>query len=303
VVLKRYETVDTSYYLFNATANSTGTYNVTVVVTDGQARTRHVWFLTVGATLVMPFETNSTTTVVDYSGFDNNGTVNGAFWTSEGRIGGCYSFNGSTYIVIPDATSLDGNGSWTEITIELWFYLSTDQTGTKLIAKMSTPNEAKRSYQIGFQSSGAANRLYGAVIIDGNSYKEVSYNTPLTVGTWYLVTLTYKSGDGLKLYLNGTLVAEITGLTGNIQASPGKDLYIGCRYGSEGFFNGKIDEIRIYPKALNTSQIQQHYQSQKAVGSYLANNDNHSTAPSMPFEYLILGILLPATIVGYKRHK
>jgi hypothetical protein len=127
---------------------------------------------------------------------------------------------------------------------------------------MSTSAEATRSYQIGFQSTTPANRLYGAVVIGSNSYIEAAYDTPLSSGVWYHVTLTYVSGIGAKLYLNGVEVANVSG-TGNIQASPGKDLYIGCRYGTEGFFNGKIDEVRLYPAALSPEQTYQRYSESK----------------------------------------
>jgi len=45
-------------------------------------------------TLLMPFETNSSTTAWDYSGYGNDGTVYGATWTSDGIVGGAYEFDG-----------------------------------------------------------------------------------------------------------------------------------------------------------------------------------------------------------------
>lgn len=215
--------------------------------------------------LLMPFDTNSGTTAKDYSGNGNTGTVTSATWASDGRIGGCYSFDGtSSYVTVADASSLDGDGLWTEITVEHWIYLAADQTGSRTISKMSTSSEAKRSYQIGFQTTTPANRLYGAVIIGSNSYQEAAYATALSTGVWYHVALTYKSGDTVRLYLNGVQVAALGTLTGNIQASPDKPLYIGRRFETTGtFFNGKIDDVRLYPSALSSSQIYQHYVESK----------------------------------------
>jgi len=254
----------TNSYTFDATSGTSGVHNVTIIVTDSfDAQAKHTWFLTVDATLVMPFDAEDAT-VTDYAGYDNNGTVNGATWTADGKIGGCYIFDGTDdYIIIPHSNALDGGGSWSEITIELWIYLATDQLGSKVITKMSTSTENIRSYQIGFQTAAPANRLYGAVIIEksGTQYYEAAYNTPLSTGLWYHVVLTYKSGDRVRLYLNGVQVAQnpSTGtLTGNLKASPDKPLYIGCRFDG-GYFSGKVDEVRIYPKALTAEQISRSY--------------------------------------------
>jgi hypothetical protein len=260
------------------------------------AQVKHKWFLTVDANLVMPFDSSSTP-VIDYAGKDNNGTVNGATWTPNGKIGGAYIFDGTDdYILILHSNALDGGGSWSEITIELWIYLATDQLGSKVITKMSSSTENIRSYQIGFQTAAPANRLYGAVVIEksGTQYYEAAYNTPLSTGIWYHVVLTYKSGDRVRLYLNGVQVAQnpSTGtLTGNLKASPDKPLYIGCRFDG-GYFNGKVDEVRIYPKALTASQINQsYYQTMNLLPSYLPATTQLASA-SLTYLSTILALLL-----------
>src|SRR3954468_453281 len=60
----------------------------------------------------------SGTTVADLSGHGNVGTVSKAAWTSAGKYGGAYSFNGtSSMISVPDSPSLDLT---TGMTIEAW---------------------------------------------------------------------------------------------------------------------------------------------------------------------------------------
>jgi hypothetical protein len=129
---------------------------------------------------------------------------------------------------------------------------------------MSSQSEAKRSYDIGIANSQPANKLYGGVVIGANIYKEAVYNTSLVAGQWYHVVLTYKSGVGVKLYLNGVLVATNTNqTTGNIQASPGKMLCIGAYNGSSSFLYGSVDEVKIIPFALTPQQILQDYNQEK----------------------------------------
>ena len=208
--------------------------------------------------LLLSFNTENHTSVRDHSGYNNNGIISGATWTPDGVVGGAYAFYGADspdYISIPDSTTLDGGGTWTAMTIEHWIYLTNNQTNSATIAKMA--NQANnRSYQIGFQNQ--YNRLLAGVYIGSDNYKEVTYDTPLLTGVWYHVALTYQSGTGVKLYLNGVSVATIAG-TGNIQASTGNNLCIGCRYGTQNFFDGSIDEVKIYPYALTTEQIHQNY--------------------------------------------
>ena len=72
--------------------------------------------------------------------------------------------------------------------------------------------------------------------------------------------MTYESGVGLKLYLNGELVAQRNGVTGALEGSSGAPVYIGRLVQP---FAGMIDEVRIYPHALSATQINNSYVSTK----------------------------------------
>jgi uncharacterized repeat protein (TIGR02543 family) len=258
----------TDTYTFDATSGASGAHTITIIIKDIHgAQTSRRWYLTVDATLVMPFDTNATP-VVDYAGYNNNGTVNGATWTAEGKVGGAYFFDGSDYITIDDHAELGGDGSWTEITIEFWIYLTQDQWGSRIIAKRGATSA--RSYQVGIQSKSSSeqpNRLYFGVWNRATSpvYYEIEIATPLQKNVWYHVVCTYKSTVGSKIFINGQEVAinvKSGQNTGNIQPSSGQPLYIGRGVGSDGtftYFIGIIDEVRIYPKSLTAEQIRPLY--------------------------------------------
>jgi hypothetical protein len=227
-------------------------YNQTTVDADGDKLTNiYNWYRnnTSITNLLLPFDTNSSTIIKDYSGYSNDGTiVKDVQWIPDGRVGGAYKFNRG-YIRIPASNALDGNGQWSEITIECWIYLTTDQWGQKIIARIP-------SYEIGISGT----RLYAGVWIDNRlydvmRYQQVAYDTPLGKNTWYHVTFTYKSGKGLTLYVNGVAVATTPLVSGNIQTSGTEPLYIGWF----DYFEGAIDEVRIYPKSLSPQQIYQRY--------------------------------------------
>jgi hypothetical protein len=213
--------------------------------------------------LLLPFNTANSTNVKDYSGYHNNGTITGATWISSGIIGGAYNFDGiNDYISIADTSSLDGDGNWSGLTVEYWLYLNTNQTSKTLIAKYGGTDVNERSYLM-YISGATANKLFGAVAREGNAYIYQEFTTIPFKQVWYHVTMVYKAGDGLRVYLNGELDGTKLGYSGNIQESPGKDLYIGCRYGTQAFLDGMIDEVKIYPFALTPQQISQDYNDSK----------------------------------------
>jgi predicted glutamine amidotransferase len=256
-------------YTFTSNYASAGIYNITVTVSDGLEQTTYQWTLTVtdvGPTLDMPFNTDESPVAVDCSGYGNNGTIYGATWTTAGN--GAYYFDGNDYIEVPDSPSLDGSGTWTEITIEFWIRPTQYEKAIRLIEKRS----AGSSYQIGFQTNPSAgvlgNQLYWNVWTT-TGYKEIVAPFGLEPGVWSHVVCTYKDGVGMAIYVNGNLAVNASH-TGTITDST-CPLNIG-RYGgaSSSYFTGLLDDIKIYTKALPLPLIQQNYDSSKDAHGNLA---------------------------------
>ena len=70
----------------------------------------------------------------------------------------------------------------------------------------------------------------GVVSTDDNhaasdSAQTVSANVNLALNTWYHIAFTYESGVGVKLFLNGVMVAQRTGVTGVLEVSSGAPVY------------------------------------------------------------------------------
>ena len=84
-------------------------------------------------------------------------------------------------------------------------------------------------------------------------------------GQWHMLTVTYVNGGLLQLYVDGRPDGSATpsGNTSNINA---KYLTIGSNVGSIQFFNGSIDDLRVYNRALSANEIKQLYtQGTRAV--------------------------------------
>jgi hypothetical protein len=228
-------------------------YNQTTYDPDGDKVTNiYNWYRNdISITnLLLPFETSGSAAVKDYSGYNNNGVlVRSVTWTSNGKVGGAYSFNRG-FIQIPGSNTLDGGGKWSGITVEHWIYLAASQSGTRTIAR-------RPSFEIGISE----NRLYASVwVLTGSpmisGHKRVTSSTTLQINTWYHVVLTYKSGVGMTLYINGVPDVTQAAITGNIQpAGDLNPLFIGWF----DYFKGRIDEVRVYPNSLSSQQIYQRY--------------------------------------------
>ena len=91
----------------------------------------------------------------------------------------------------------------------------------------------------------------------------VASPSPIPLNKWSHVAITY-DGNTLKLFINGSLSSSKTsGLVLNTLSSSG--ISIGESYNANGFwnpFNGKIDEVAIYSRALSASEINSLYKTE-----------------------------------------
>ena len=210
--------------------------------------------------LWMPFD-DSTLPIPDESGYWNSGTPYGnAAWIA--GYGGCYNFDGNgDYVKINSNPSIDGG--WNEITIEHWVKFSANNNGVKLVSKRGSTS-ALQSYQTGFQTSGPANvPFFGLYLSSG--YGEWTSDISLQNNQWYHLAFTWVSNTTYKLYINGVedAAAHFGGssnkILGPIKTSTGEALYLGTRLVTTPYFNGLVDDVRVYSNAFSSAEILQHY--------------------------------------------
>ncbi len=89
--------------------------------------------------------------------------------------------------------------------------------------------------------------------------------TTINPGVWYHFTNTWDSTNGLRLYVNGQLDASASQATYSASGSNnyfffGFNSGIGCSY-ENGYFNGSIDEVRIYNRSLSADEVNVLYKS------------------------------------------
>ena len=156
------------------------------------------------------------------------------------------------FVSVNDTGSLDLSNAGT---IEAWICPSAYSDDAVIIAKGD--NASDEAYVLKF-GSGADNKKLVFSVSDGTVTDTVISATELNLHTCYHVAGTWNNtaaSDDLVLYING--IADNTGnCQRDAQNSSGK-LRIGARYATPtGFFNGAIDEVRVWNTARSAADIQ-----------------------------------------------
>jgi hypothetical protein len=238
---------------WNSAAVTAGQHQITAVARDAAGNTTTSATVTVTVATQLPsglvaaygFNEGFGSTVADASGTGNTGTVGGATWTT-GKYGGALSFSGSSnWVTVPDANSLDLN----KFTISAWVKPAAAQSGwrTAVLKEIPASGLAYALYVNGVSPSAPA------VYLDNGT--EVGTGTgpsSLPVGAWSYVTGSY-DGSTLRLYVDGVLKASKAS-TGTTKTSSGP-LRIGGNALWGEWFNGALDEIRIYNRALSATEV------------------------------------------------
>ncbi len=199
-----------------------------------------------GLVLGFSFDAGSGSSVVDVSGNGNTGAlVGGVSWSTAGRYGGALSFNGSSGLVqVASSASLGLSGA---MTLSAWIDPSVSQSGWRTIMQRQVD-----AYFLNASNDTGALRPSGGGTL-GGTVRWVGGTTASPVGAWTHVALTY-DGSTLRLFVNGVQAGSMVA-SGAIQASS-SPLWIGGNQPYGEYFNGLIDDVRVYNRALSQTEIQ-----------------------------------------------
>ncbi|HEV8345722.1 MAG TPA: N,N-dimethylformamidase beta subunit family domain-containing protein, partial [Vicinamibacterales bacterium] len=185
-------------------------------------------------------------TATDKTGLGHNGTLGGAV-SAQGIYGNAVSFNGtSNYVTIADANDLDFT---TGMTLEAWVRPTTLSSWRSLLLKQGPQGLVYAMY-----GSDPASKSVGLVRIAGVD-RDVVATSPLPLNAWSHVVVTYEKAEGmLRIWVDGIPVDDRS-VTGDITTSTGA-LYMGGNQFWGEYFNGRIDNVRLYNRALGIVEIQ-----------------------------------------------
>ena len=225
-------------------------------LTDGDALINGTYGLDPSAVGIWHFDEGSGTLVHDETPNCNNGTLGGdgngtdiPVWT-QGVFNSALGFDGvDDYVAIPDNSSLRLREAFT---LHVWV----------------RPMAVSSSLWQTILEKGSDS--YGLYLTDSLTFEvynaglsPVSIQTPMvTLGNWYQLVATYDKYNGSRnLYLDSQLVNN-SSHSNNISNSVGRALGINKHPGNgDSFFNGTIDEVMIFNRALSAIEIKDLYEN------------------------------------------
>ncbi|HEY6886160.1 MAG TPA: choice-of-anchor D domain-containing protein, partial [Solirubrobacter sp.] len=235
-----------------AAGSYTGTITVTAAGASGSPKSIPVTFTVVtdpnrGLVGAWGFDETTGTSALDSSGKGNAGTISGATRTTSGKSGGALTFNGrSSWVTVPNSSSL---ALTTGMTLEGWAYPvtgGTSATWRSMFVKETASSLAWALYPFGDRGLPSGHAF---------TSKEVwaSATKAATLNTWTHYAVTY-DGTTVRLYTNGVLSGSQP-QTGSLVTST-QPLRIGGDAIWGEWFDGRLDELRVYNRALSAAEIQ-----------------------------------------------
>jgi len=196
----------------------------------------------------------------DSSGFGNNGIVSGSTLTSDrfNKLSSAYYFNGvSNYIKINNNSKMMLQP---DATISVWIYMENGGCNPRVLESNSTNNINNGMGGGGYAiyTNGSSNTTRTITTAFGTSTAGVG-NTSFSFSAkaWHHIALIVYSANKVGfLYIDGALQSQVTGLPFTTIDYNSSDLYIGNINPNRcDWFGGKIDDLRLYNRALNETEI------------------------------------------------
>ncbi len=197
------------------------------------------------------FEETSGITAIDSKG-GNDGTISTESVRSEGIIGNGINFNGSGYV---DAGNSFSDNVQNEVTMSAWLKPSAMAGNYQGIIMHGGPNEDSFALYLKPDTKKVAFKTTGT----SSSWIYVDNVNALWDGNWHHLAVTYNGAEKI-IYLDNEVIYKIAA-TGSIESGQGYKLVIGAGRDITPslFYEGAMDEVRVYNYALTSSEISDLY--------------------------------------------
>jgi hypothetical protein len=244
-------------------------FGILAITTALLPQVRAQSFLTNDLVAYYPFKGNAN----DDSGSGNNGTVVGATLTQDmfGVPSSAYSFDGlSDYISVPDFPQADANAH----TMSMWIQANswTNMRSSAIYVDILDKDNAVAGQRQWDCAGTQTGQIICAVFTSEGEY-DLDSISELQTNQWYHVVTTW-DGTNESVFINGVYDSSIPAPGSLVQASA--PVTIGANPGFYQFFDGKIDDVRIYDRALSSTEVTQLYAYD------LTNSEPPTTATATP---------------------
>ena len=214
--------------------------------------------MTLGLVGQWRFDEGSGTLAGGSSGHGDHGSIVGATYVAGESGTGVQLSGGSQYLSAGSGPSLNITGA---LSVDFWMKPVAIQDGGG-VNKYDLNNQ--RSWSVYPRNDGA---VVFRVSSDGtaNTLVDLATNAnAYTAGAWTHVVATYTPSASMKVYVNGVESANLTtGVPTSLYAAPTIPVYMGSYGQANGapqtMFNGVLDEVRIYSRALSATEVASRY--------------------------------------------
>ncbi|MFB0555888.1 MAG: LamG-like jellyroll fold domain-containing protein, partial [Phycisphaerae bacterium] len=199
------------------------------------------------------FDDGSGTTAQDSSGNGYDGILFGEPKWISGRIGGALEFDGTNdYVELPIGSLIS---SLTSSTFATWVDFSNEGGGWQRILDFGTGTTVNMFLT---PRMGTGGSMRFAITIGGSGDEDQTTAQATLPSGWHQVVLTINPDENLhSLYLDGELAAQnITARHTPSTLGETNQNWLGrSQYAADGFFDGRLDDFRIYDRVLTQRQI------------------------------------------------
>ncbi|MCA9212070.1 MAG: tandem-95 repeat protein [Planctomycetales bacterium] len=212
------------------------------------------------------FEEGSGIIAGDSTANNNDGTLlDSPIWTT-GIVGtGALDFSGDfDRMEAADRTDLDFSG---DFSVSFWF--NSTQTPTSA-ARLVGQSDGGTGFVFYTDSFGDVNWF-----INGSGGSTTFWTTAPLDGDWHLVT-GVRSGNDFELFIDGASAATTTATVGTVSSTD--VLRFGSSTPSSADYDGKLDDVRIYDRALSTPDVGELYALGSNTAPVITSNGGGSTA-------------------------
>ncbi|MBN1805409.1 MAG: LamG domain-containing protein [Sedimentisphaerales bacterium] len=209
------------------------------------------------------FDDGSGATAVDSSGNGYDAALSGEpAWVS-GQIGGALEFDGTNdYVELPIGSLLS---SLTNSTFAIWVDFANAGGSWQRIFDFGTGTTVNMFLTPRMGTDGA---MRFAITINGNGDEDQTTALQTLAGGWHHVVLTMDAVESVhSLYLDGELAAQNTSArhTPSALGQTNQNWLGRSQYAADGYFDGRMDDFRIYDRVLTSGQIKSFFNGVEPV--------------------------------------
>ena len=199
-----------------------------------------------GLILYLPLNSDAT----DESGYNNHGTEFGGISYGDSLIKGTAELDGvDDYIDIPYSSLIEPF----VFTLSTWIKTSTKGTWQPIIDTNHNDDDCSHGYNLNVTEGGHIKFVLDKSSSCGTSNNHVYSDILVNDGEWHHIVAGYDYDNGkvLSLYVDGIFQDSAT----NGYAKTHRSIRIGMRRGGGSYFQGNIDDVRMYNRILTESEI------------------------------------------------